>query len=209
MVYLAHDRQNLGTRKETPNKCHRKPSPSTHPKEYRKGTNMKRSREPEEDPLPYQQTITTTSSLYSNQQQLSDTTGTTTSRSTSADASGSPPAAKIAGLDPTESLSQPRMQMKCLLPPHKDTLVFSTYSEYESHYNSIHTNRCLECRKNFPSSHLLGLHIEENHDSFTAVKRDKGEHTVCPALQLLLFPLLVLACPWPCRVPIQCGKACH
>ncbi|KAK3504620.1 hypothetical protein B0T13DRAFT_10460 [Neurospora crassa] len=153
---------------------------------------MKRSREPEENPLPYQQTVTTTSSLYPNQQQLSDTTETTTSRSTSADASGSPPAAKIAGLDPTESLSQPRMQMKCSLPPHKDTLVFSTYSEYESHYNSIHTNRCLECRKNFPSSHLLGLHIEENHDSFTAVKRDKGEHT---------YSCFVEGCERKCMTP--------
>ncbi|KAJ4419979.1 hypothetical protein N0V85_000773 [Neurospora sp. IMI 360204] len=138
---------------------------------------MKRSREPEEDPLSQQQTATTTSCPYPDQQHVGDTTGTTTSRSTSADVSGSPPAAKIAELDPTESLSQAGLQMKCSLPPHKDTLVFSTYSEYESHYNSTHTNRCLECRRNFPSAHLLGLHIEENHDSFMAVKRDRGEHT--------------------------------
>ena len=147
---------------------------------------MKRSREPEEEvPLSQQQT----SSPHPDQPHSADTTGTTTSRSTSADVSGSLPAAKIAELDPTESLSQPGIQMKCSLPPHKDTLVFSTYSEYESHYNSTHTNRCLECRKNFPSAHLLGLHIEENHDSFMALKRDRGEHTVCSVFLLPFLPL--------------------
>ncbi|KAK3952740.1 hypothetical protein QBC32DRAFT_340679 [Pseudoneurospora amorphoporcata] len=151
---------------------------------------MKRSREPEEeDPLCQQQTA---SSPYPDQQHSDDTTGTTTSRSTSADVSRSPPAAKIAELDPTESPSQAGMQMKCSLPPHKDTLVFSTYSEYESHYNSTHTNRCLECRKNFPSAHLLGLHIEENHDSFMAVKRDRGEHT---------YSCFVEGCDRKCMTP--------
>lgn len=153
---------------------------------------MKRSREPEEDTPSQQQT----DSPYSDQPHLGDSTGTTTSRSTSTDVSGSPPAAKIAELDPTESRSEVGIQMKCSLPPHRDTLVFSTYSEYESHYNSTHTNRCLECRKNFPSSHILGLHIEENHDSFMAVKRDRGEHTVRSAPSSLSSSLSspVLSC---------------
>lgn len=149
---------------------------------------MKRSREPEKEDPPSQQQ-TALSPYPADQQHTGDTTGTTTSRSTSADVSGSPPAAKIAELDPAESPSQAGMQMKCSLPPHKDILVFSTYSEYESHYNSTHTNRCLECRKNFPSAYLLGLHIEENHDSFMSVKRDRGEHTVCPVFLLLLLPI--------------------
>lgn len=68
--------------------------------------------------------------------------------------------------------------MKCTLPPHKEPLTFKSYGEYESHYNKFHTNRCLECRKNFPSDHFLGLHIEECHDPLVVVKRDKGEHTV-------------------------------
>jgi hypothetical protein len=68
--------------------------------------------------------------------------------------------------------------MRCSLPPHKEPLSFRTYGEYESHYNQAHTNRCLECRKNFPSEHLLTVHIEEFHDPLVVVRRDKGEHTV-------------------------------
>ncbi|KAG5982086.1 hypothetical protein E4U55_002300 [Claviceps digitariae] len=67
--------------------------------------------------------------------------------------------------------------IKCSLPPHREPLAFISYQEYESHYNNFHTNRCLECRKNFPSEHLLSVHIEEFHDPLVRVKRDKGEHT--------------------------------
>lgn len=74
--------------------------------------------------------------------------------------------------------------MRCNLPPHREPLAFKTYDEYEVHYNKSHTNRCLECRKNFPSEHLLNVHIEECHDPLVTVKREKGEHTVssspCP-----------------------------
>ncbi|RSL51999.1 hypothetical protein CEP54_011121 [Fusarium duplospermum] len=68
--------------------------------------------------------------------------------------------------------------MRCNLPPHREALAFKTYDEYEVHYNKSHTNRCLECRKNFPSEHLLNVHIEECHDPLVTVKREKGEHTV-------------------------------
>ncbi|KAJ4262199.1 hypothetical protein NW757_000464 [Fusarium falciforme] len=67
--------------------------------------------------------------------------------------------------------------MRCNLPPHREPLAFKTYDEYEVHYNKSHTNRCLECRKNFPSEHLLNVHIEECHDPLVTVKREKGEHT--------------------------------
>ncbi|KAF4124136.1 ZnF C2H2 [Geosmithia morbida] len=56
-------------------------------------------------------------------------------------------------------------------------MTFITYDDYESHYNKFHSNRCLECRRNFPSQHLLGVHIEECHDPLIVVRRDKGEHT--------------------------------
>ena len=68
--------------------------------------------------------------------------------------------------------------MKCAMGPHPP-LVFNTYGEYESHFQSTHMNRCLECGKNFPSEHILGMHIEEVHDSYIAVKRDRGDRTVC------------------------------
>ncbi|GAO19609.1 hypothetical protein UVI_02063830 [Ustilaginoidea virens] len=67
--------------------------------------------------------------------------------------------------------------MRCSFPPHKEPLFFQSYQEYECHYNMFHTNRCLGCRKNFPSEHLLGVHIEECHDPLVKVRREKGEHT--------------------------------
>jgi hypothetical protein len=85
--------------------------------------------------------------------------------------------AKVAELDPGNPLLT-GVDMRCSLPGHVETLSFKSYDEYQSHYQKAHTNRCLECRNNFPSSHLLGVHIEECHDSFVAVKREKGEHTV-------------------------------
>ena len=96
------------------------------------------------------------------------------------------PATKIVELDSAILASpsapqqgqQRQSTMKCSLPPHREGLAFTSYAEYESHYRKAHTNRCVECRKNFPSEHLLNVHIEECHDSFVAVKRERGEHTV-------------------------------
>jgi len=129
---------------------------------------MKRSRELEEDTS------------------LDPTSPATTCNNTRSPSEGSindptsPPAAKITELDPSASL-----EMKCSLPPHKDTLVFPTYEEYEAHYHKTHSNRCVECRKNFPSTHLLGVHVEEMHDPFALVKRERGERTVSHPRMLL------------------------
>jgi len=68
--------------------------------------------------------------------------------------------------------------MRCSLPPHKETISFASYEEYEVHYAKAHVNRCAECGKNFPTEHFLGLHIEENHDPLIQARRDKGEKTV-------------------------------
>lgn len=91
---------------------------------------------------------------------------------------GSSPAAKLVDLDSAVLDDESTVTMKCSMPPHKDVLSFRTYEEYETHYNKAHLNRCLECDKNMPSEHLLNVHIEECHDAFVAVKRDRGEHTV-------------------------------
>jgi hypothetical protein len=69
--------------------------------------------------------------------------------------------------------------MLCSLPPHHQTISFASYEDYETHYNKSHVNRCLECRKNFPTEHFLNLHIEENHDALVTVRRERGEKTVC------------------------------
>ncbi|KAJ9152098.1 Zinc finger protein [Pleurostoma richardsiae] len=89
------------------------------------------------------------------------------------------PAPKIVGLDLSEEgqAANPPSTMRCFLPGHKEGLTFDTYENYAAHYSKSHTNRCLECRKNFPSSHLLDIHIEECHDAFVAAKREKGERT--------------------------------
>lgn len=136
-----------------------------------------------------------------------------------------PPAAKIVQLDPdaaSPSLSpsnrKPTAEMKCSLPPHPPGLSFPSYEEYEAHYHKAHTNRCLECRKNFPSEHILSLHIEECHDSLAAVRREKGEHTVSTQLVIpfsLLRPAFVsgftkIADSFPLRtspkVLLFCGR---
>ena len=70
-----------------------------------------------------------------------------------------------------------RVVMKCLLPPH-EPLSFPSYTEYDVHYQKNHTNRCLECRKNFPSTHYLNLHIAENHDPINEARKAKGEKIV-------------------------------
>jgi hypothetical protein len=85
--------------------------------------------------------------------------------------------------------------MKCFLPPHREPLIFNSYEEYESHYRSFHTHRCLDCRKNFPSEHLLNVHIEEWHDPLVVVKRDRGEHTVCITLAIDIQRVLIEALP--------------
>ncbi|KAM3435258.1 hypothetical protein MY4824_004983 [Beauveria thailandica] len=79
----------------------------------------------------------------------------------------------------------------CSLPPHAD-MAFDSYTAYEAHYSSFHTNRCLQCRKNFPSQHLLGVHIEEMHDPIVRVQRDQGVHT---------FSCFVEGCDRKCMTP--------
>lgn len=68
--------------------------------------------------------------------------------------------------------------MHCSLPPHRETLSFTSYEDYEVHYLQSHVNRCSECSKNFPTGHLLNIHIEENHDPLAAARRARGDKTV-------------------------------
>jgi hypothetical protein len=85
---------------------------------------------------------------------------------------------KIIQLDSPSGQGSPVSEMRCSLPPHRQTLSFASYEEYEVHYNKAHVNRCMECRKNFPTEHFLNLHIEENHDALVSVKRERGDKTV-------------------------------
>ncbi|RKF54847.1 putative c2h2 type zinc finger domain protein [Erysiphe neolycopersici] len=69
----------------------------------------------------------------------------------------------------------PAPMMCCNLPPHRDTLKFKSFEEYNVHYIKEHTNRCLECFRNFPTNHLLSLHIEENHNTLFVIKKERGD----------------------------------
>lgn len=90
------------------------------------------------------------------------------------------PVSKIVGLDverPNDG-SDTTTTLQCSMPGHPPGLKFATYHEYEAHYNSTHTNRCLECGRNFPSSHYLDLHIAECHDALVEIRKEKGEAVV-------------------------------
>ncbi|KAI0526448.1 hypothetical protein F5B22DRAFT_632925 [Xylaria bambusicola] len=104
------------------------------------------------------------------------------------------PATKIAELDESAVDTSSDVAMRCSLPPHRDVLSFTTYGEYEAHYNKLHTNRCADCHKNFPSEHLLNVHFEDCHDVFAAVKRERGEHT---------YSCFVEGCDRKCRTPYK------
>lgn len=82
--------------------------------------------------------------------------------------------------------------MKCSLPPHHETLAFSTFEDFEIHYAKEHANRCSECRKNFPTNHFLELHIEENHDPLSDARRARGEKT---------YRCFVMDCDKICSTP--------
>ncbi|KOS19282.1 Zinc finger protein 511 [Escovopsis weberi] len=86
----------------------------------------------------------------------------------------------------------PEFAMRCSLPPHREAIGFRSYGDYEAHYQRDHTNRCLECRRNFPTEHLLGIHIEECHDPLARVARERGEHT---------YSCFVEGCARKCMTP--------
>ncbi|KAL8693148.1 MAG: hypothetical protein Q9218_001968 [Villophora microphyllina] len=67
--------------------------------------------------------------------------------------------------------------MKCSLAPHREVITFDSFEDFEVHYAQVHTNRCSECHKNFPTDHFLGLHISENHDPLIEARKAREEKT--------------------------------
>lgn len=101
--------------------------------------------------------------------------------------------------------------MRCSLPPHREDLSFSSYEDYEVHYRQAHVNRCTQCGGNFPTDLFLNLHIEENHDSLVAERRERGEKTVCTYMPLfscsLQFHASANSVQYGCFVE-DCEKKC-
>lgn len=57
--------------------------------------------------------------------------------------------------------------------------VFDTLESYEHHYNSLHRNVCATCKRSFPSSRLLDIHILEWHDSLFEIMAEKSNMFQC------------------------------
>ncbi|CAN8096822.1 unnamed protein product [Discula destructiva] len=88
------------------------------------------------------------------------------------------PISKIINLDAEGTGSQAnKVSIQCSLPGHAKGASFTSYGEYEKHYAQVHSNRCHECGKNFPTSHMLSLHIQEHHDALSEMQREKGRPT--------------------------------
>lgn len=63
----------------------------------------------------------------------------------------------------------------CTFPPcHLNSVILGSYLEYEDHIRRYHDNRCNSCFKNFPSEEFLNVHIEENHNPFLIIQKEKG-----------------------------------
>uniref|UniRef100_UPI00398EF3E6 zinc finger protein 511 isoform X3 n=1 Tax=Pristiophorus japonicus TaxID=55135 RepID=UPI00398EF3E6 len=56
---------------------------------------------------------------------------------------------------------------------------FDTLANYEHHYNTFHRNVCSSCKRSFPSSHLLDIHILEWHDSLFQILAAKQNMYLC------------------------------
>lgn len=83
----------------------------------------------------------------------------------------------VVSMNDAPSKSATASAIQCSLVPHRDPINFSSVQEFELHYAKEHTNRCSACGKNFPTSHLLALHTDENHNTFREALQAKGEKT--------------------------------
>ncbi|CAH6723428.1 hypothetical protein CLIB1444_15S01068 [[Candida] jaroonii] len=67
-------------------------------------------------------------------------------------------------------------RIPCTLTPcWIDSINFDSYEAYESHVQTVHTNICTQCKKKFPTYNYLMIHIEEHHDPFFQIKKERGD----------------------------------
>ncbi|XP_004535796.1 protein lethal(2)k10201 [Ceratitis capitata] len=55
------------------------------------------------------------------------------------------------------------------------TLDFEDISSYQAHFKIVHRFICSICRRYLPTAYLLELHISERHDSYFAIRVERGE----------------------------------
>lgn len=78
----------------------------------------------------------------------------------------------------TDTSSTTTSNVRCTIPPcHLKLVYFSEYLSYESHIINQHSFLCESCapRKVFPNEKYLNIHIDEHHNPFLAISREKGE----------------------------------
>lgn len=67
-------------------------------------------------------------------------------------------------------------EIRCTIPPcHVNPICFRDYLTYEAHIMSTHNHICAECHKRFPSESFLYIHIDENHNPFFQISKERGE----------------------------------
>ncbi|RMZ92569.1 hypothetical protein DV736_g137, partial [Chaetothyriales sp. CBS 134916] len=101
------------------------------------------------------------------------TTSSASSRSDTGDEALYP--CKVSAVSASPARERPVMQ--CSLPPHHEAMSFASIDAFEAHYAKEHSNRCASCHKNFPSAHLLALHLDEHHNPLREEREAKGEKT--------------------------------
>ncbi len=105
-----------------------------------------------------------------------------------------PVVVKYVQIDQSKPSKQQAEVMRCLFPPHRQPVTFSTYDDYDTHYKKFHQNRCSECHKNLPTNHFLNLHIAEIHDPLNEARRARGDKTVRRPAQLVSWLRYVSVC---------------
>ena len=61
---------------------------------------------------------------------------------------------------------------------------------YEAHYNSLHRHTCLKCQRSFPSTHLLEIHVLENHDALFSMIATRKNLVMPVTIYRNIFSLL-------------------
>ena len=51
---------------------------------------------------------------------------------------------------------------------------FDTPMQFNRHFDMLHRFCCQYCQRHFPSNHLLSLHLQENHDTYFEMQKEKG-----------------------------------
>ncbi|TQV94524.1 zinc finger protein [Cordyceps javanica] len=98
--------------------------------------------------------------------------------------------------DTERSSPSPSVRILCSLPPHSE-MAFDSYTAYEAHYNSLHTNRCLQCRdarSHHPSPERPGRPYCITRPAAAAVAVAVAAHRLCITARLTTTSKIQFSC---------------